>query len=66
MIRQCDDKIFRGVRRVAVIGDILSIRVVNAAVARVGLTVCGRRNDEYIKSRKFEMSVSMSYFSRFA
>ena len=27
---------------------------------------CGRRKDEYIISRKFEMSESLSYFSRFA
>ena len=46
--------------------NILSIRVADAAVVRVGLATCGRRKDEYIKSRKFEMSVSISYFSRFA
>ena len=35
-------------------------------MVRVGLAMCGRRKDEYIKSKKFEMSVSVSYFSRFA
>ena len=46
--------------------NILSIRVDNAVVVRVGLAMCGRRKNEYIKPRKIEMSVSMSYFSRFA
>ena len=43
---------------------IILSRVANTAVVQVGLAVCKRRKDEYIKSRKFEMSVSMSYFSR--
>ena len=36
----------------------------NAAVVRVGLATSGRIKDEYIKSGKFGMSVSMTYFSR--
>ena len=45
---------------------IFSIRVADVAIVWVGLAMCGRRNDEYIKSRKFDMSVSISYFRRFA
>ena len=44
----------------------LSIRVVDAVVVRDGLAMCGRRKDVHVKSKKFEMSVSMSYFSSFA
>lgn len=37
----------------------------NTAVVRIGLAMCERRKDKYIKSRKFDMSTPMSYFSRF-
>ena len=46
--------------------NILSVRDADPVVVGVGLAMCGRKNNEYIKSRKFEMSVFMSYFSRFA
>ena len=46
--------------------NILSIRDIDAAVVQFGLVSGGRRKDEYIKSRKFKTSVSMSYFSRSA
>ena len=38
--------------------------VANAVMVQNRLAMCGRRKDKYIKSRKFEMSVSMSYFIR--
>ena len=46
--------------------NILSVRSANPAALQIGVAMCGTRKDEYIKSTKFEMSVSMSYFSRFA
>ena len=47
--------------------NILLIRVADAAVVGgVTLAMCGRRKDKYNKSKKFEIPVPMSYFSRFA
>ena len=43
--------------------NILSIRVADVAVVRIGLRKCGRRRDKYIKSRKFEISLFV-YFCR--
>ena len=45
--------------------NILSIRVADAAVVGVRLAMCGRTKDKYNKSKKFEISVYMSYFSIF-
>ena len=44
MIGEYDNTITRGVIRVAVIGEyILSTRVANVAVVRVGLAMCGKK-----------------------
>lgn len=42
----------------------LSTRVANAVVVRVGLKMCGRRMEEYIKSGKSEMLLFWSHLSR--
>ena len=34
--------------------NMLSMRVADVAVVRVGLAMCGRSRNEYIESRKFE------------
>ena len=44
--------------------NILSIRIDDVPVVRFGLAMCGRRRNEYIESRKFEMSLFVRYFSR--
>ena len=46
--------------------NILSMRVADVAVLRVGLAICGRKRDEYIESMKFEISLFVWYFSRSA
>ena len=42
------------------------MRVADDVVVRVGLNMCGKRRDEYIKSRKSEMLLFWSYLSRSA
>ena len=42
------------------------MRVADDDVVRVGLKMCGRRREEYIKSRKSEMLLFWSYSSRSA
>ena len=42
------------------------MRVADDDVVRVGLKMCGRRREEYIKSRKSEMLLFWSYLSRSA
>ena len=44
----------------------LSMRVADDDVVRVGLEMCGRRRGEYIKSRKSEMLLILSYVNRSA
>ena len=39
--------------------NILSMMIAAVAKAQPGLVICGRRRDEYIESKKFEMSVSV-------
>ena len=66
MIRKCNDNITRGVRRVAVIGKyIINKYCADAAVVRVGVTMCGRRKNAFIKPKKFEMPVTVFCLSRF-
>ena len=43
--------------------NILSVRVADYVVVQVGLNMCGRRRDEYIKLKKSEMLLFGSYLS---
>ena len=66
MVRQCDDKITTDVMRVAVIGEYVTNKGCRCSCGATWMGNVWKKKDEYIKSRKFGMSVSMSYFSRFA
>ena len=46
--------------------NVLSIRVADVVVVRVGLKMCGRGREEYIKSRKSKMLLFWSNLSRSA
>ena len=57
MIRQSDEEL-------QLLVNILSVRVADIAVVRIGLEICGRTMDENIESRKLEISLLVWYFSR--
>ena len=44
--------------------NMMSMSVADVAVVQLGLAMCGRRRDECIELRKFEMSLFVLYFSR--
>ena len=46
--------------------NLLSVRVADVAIVQGGGLAMCERSDEYIESRKFEMSVFVLYFSRSA
>ena len=48
MIRQSDEEL-------QLLVNILSVRVADIAVVRIGLEICGRTMDENIESRKLEI-----------
>ena len=59
MIRQSDEEL-------QLLVNILSVRVADIAVVRIGLGICERTMDENIESRKLEISLLVWYFSRSA